>query len=150
MKRYAFRFEPLLFQRQTREEQMQQELARENQLLEARGAELTRLFEEYRSHQFGRQNAPISPGDLELFNNYAALLRERLEQAKTKVREQRKVVDEVTKRLAQAHIDKEVVEKLKEKDRQAYYEELRKQETKQLDEMTIIRFASPALKKHNG
>ena len=147
MKRYAFKFEPLLFARQTREEQVQQELAREHVKLEALGAELTRIFEEYQ--QLGRNLScgAVTVGELTTLNAYSAWLRERHEEAKESVRVQRKLVEEVTTRLARLHMDKEIVERFKDLDKAAYYDSMRKAETKQLDDMTLIRFASPFHKK---
>lgn len=146
MKRYQFRLEPLLFKRQTIEEQVQQELAEANHKLEEYGHALTKLFDTYKSLDATQGAQSISAADLLVFQDYAGRLAEEIEAAKVKVREQRKVVETVTAKLAKVHMDKEIVEKLKEKDRQQYYEELRKQETKQLDDMTIVRHAAPSKK----
>ena len=140
MKRYKFNLEPLLFQRATLEEQAQQELAEQNRLLKEIQDKLTTLFDEYQTHCKHRPSV-TTPAELELANNYTNVLLERIETARNEVRRQREAVEKVKAKLLKLHQDKKVVERLKEKDVKAYQTEIRREETKILDEFTSIRHA---------
>jgi flagellar export protein FliJ len=139
MKRYKFSLEPLLFQRQTIEEQVLQEMARARLVLQQLQAELEDAFSRYQKHISTPMQGGVSVVDIQLHNNYTTVLSEKLEACKKSVREQRKVVEDIRARLKKHHIDTKVVETLKEKDQARYTLEARRDETRQLDEFSSIR-----------
>jgi len=150
MKRYQFKLEPLLVKRQTLEDQCQQEMAEQNRLLRQHQEELKTAFEEYRNHRLAADAVTISIAELEIFNNYANVLLDRIEAAKTKLREQRKAVDAVKDKLLALHRDTQAVEKLKEKDKQAYLKDANREESKQIDEYSVIRHAGEMSRKRQA
>lgn len=146
MKRYQFGLEPLLFQRQTLEEQTQQEMGRAQALLQALQQELEAAFQTYRTHVDTPIRSGMTPAEIRLHTNYTSILLENLERCKRKVRDQRKAVDQIRERLQAQHMDTQVVETLKEKDMARYSLELRRHESRLLDEFTSIRHSLKTIK----
>ncbi len=150
MRRFKFRFEPLLFKRQTLVEQAQQELGKQRQILEQYQQQLQDTFDELRRTRLDASQGPLTPHKLQIHNNYRRRLEDLVDQFRKQVREQSKVVDNAKKKLLQLHMDKEVVERLKERERVSYLKEMSQQEMKQLDEFGSIRFNGKKAARSEG
>lgn len=139
MKRYKFQFEPLLFQRQTLEEKARQDLAGKTKILNDLQDKLNSTFDEYRKHRLEKFKETLCAAELELFNNYANLLLDRIQEQKEALREQQKAVGKIKAKLLKLHQNKKIVETLKEKDLAAYVKDAKKNEEKEVDEINVIR-----------
>ncbi len=140
MKKFKFRLESLLLKRQMLEEQAQQQLAIEQEKLKVHQNELTRIFEEYKSLNRKTRDGCITLAELEMDHSYKAHLLDRIEIARTAAKEQQKVVDEKKKQLLTLHRDLKAVETLREKDLEAHQSEAKREETRQMDEFSVLRF----------
>ncbi len=139
MKKYAFKLEPLLFKRQTEEEQARQKLAKENLRLKELENELSSAFEAYKAYRFQLDHDSIAPGDLHLYRNYVTELQRRLEIIKEQLRDQHRAVKAARENVLKMHKKMRVVEILKEKDIERYMKAVKREETLQLDEFTLLR-----------
>lgn len=140
MKRFRFRFEPLLFKRRTLEEQAQQELARQLALLEQFQNDLNQAFDAYQRHHLQIGQKTLTAADIEIYNTYREHLLEKIQNATDALRKQRQVVETHREKLLKLHLDAEAVELVKTRDHEKYWEEFRKMETKLLDEFGSTRF----------
>ena len=139
VKQYKFRLEQLLFHRETLEEKCQQELADEKSALSELQDKLNGAFDNYRKHRISDDCKTLSPAELDVHSVYKHYLAELLENTRESVNRQRKAVGKVKGRLLKLHRDKRVVEILREKDLKSYQYEVKREETKQLDEFSTMR-----------
>jgi|GEM_PF-2622866 len=150
MKKYKFKLEPLLFQRQTIEELTQQKLSGEIHTLKQLQAVLEDAFQSYNNHKSKQHSVKMSPADIQMHMNFTTVLQERLDEAREKVRDQNKVITEIKKELLEQHKQTKIVEHIKDKDIEKYKEELKKAETIEMDEFTSIRQATKIMRSRKN
>lgn len=147
MKKYKFKLEPLLFQRQTKEELKQLKLVKEKGILRELQDILESAYLAYTEHKNAPLKHNMSTADIQLHRNFFTVLQERLDKAKEDVRKQSKVIKEIQKELLELHKQTQIVEIIKDKDMEKYKEEVKKQETYEMDEFTSIRLATKIVNK---
>lgn len=148
MKKYSFSLETLLFHRETKMELSKQKVAAEMQLLSKYQNELAEAFSQYKLAKSKPHPAQSTPAEMQLRTNYINMLLQNIEKHQNQVREQKKALEKVQKVLRQEHSELEVVKKLKEKDYEKYQVELRRWETRQLDDFTVTRHALNKMNNH--
>ncbi len=146
--RYSFKFESLLNYKKRLEEVAQQVLAqRMTKLVEAEN-KLTRLKtqeEEYLLDLVKKRTEGIYAARYLLYINFLDSLAKNIDRQEAIVRELRQAASEARQRLLQLSRERKVVEKLKEKDFDAFGKEVARLEQKENDELVLIRRRSGIL-----
>lgn len=137
--KFQFRFQKVLEQRQRVEDEARRDFLTAKAKTEAALAELKRLYQSIDDARAQAQASHLAPQlvEISLF----------IEGQKIRIASQHKVVREfkeaeevVQDRLVEAAKDKKTLEKLREKDLQAYRERLDKQERDENDDLSTMRF----------
>lgn len=139
MKRFSFRLQRVLdIRSRIRDERRQElgarqaELQREETLLAELEAELllTRIEE----------GGTYSASELQMVGAYAIRLRSQIERQLSRIEVAKQAVEEARVRYIEATKDTQVLEKLKEKRREEYTQEVLLEEGRNLDEVAVQRF----------
>jgi flagellar FliJ protein len=139
---FKFRLQPVLTFRSSIEEKAQLALAREQRLLEEHRRRLDLLQAERRAMMVEFEQRKKEAMTANLYSMYVdglqAMEREIHLQAGT-LASQRKIVESRRQELARCMQDRKVMERLKEKDHQAYIAETLRQEQKISDDQAVLR-----------
>lgn len=138
MKRFIFRYQKILEMRLDKEEEVK------NKLAEANG-ELSRLI---KTRQAVQQSAEvfyesvrqrmiqgITSGDLRMIEQSKQHYKDRLEQLDMQIGDQRLKIAQIKIELGEAMKERKIMEKLREREQEAYYDMLNAQENKQIEEI---------------
>lgn len=144
MKKFTFRLEAVLEVKKKREEQIQIELGIVLQQLQ----KIKDLQEEYRNKQIyyleeiDRIKAKLQHiNDILPRQQYVESLDLQIRRLDLDIEQKQEEVDEVRQRLITAAKEKKIMEKMKEKERQAYMKEIRSKELSFLDEIGVLKEA---------
>lgn len=143
MKRFKFKFQPLLNIEQHKEGVVKQELKTLLYSLYKEEKTLSNLKAIYRTQQeelARKQSGQISPEELKLYEAYIFTLRRQMASQQVKVKECEAKVDVVRQKLIEISKRKKTFEKLREKKKKEYEYVVRQSENKQLDELAVTRF----------
>lgn len=147
MPAFRFRFERLLRVKSIREEEWKQEFARASHALREaearRDAAAQRLMEREAELRRVRAEERLPLERMLLLHTYVGRLRQELEELQREVDAASARVEEVRASLAEAMKERKVLEKLKERHRLAYLEELARIEQRELDEVARNVTAKP-------
>lgn len=142
MKRFEFRFEAVRKQRDALLDQAKSRLAEvvgrhtlAVELLTERRADLTRL-----AAGGPRPGAPLDPGRELIRQRHLQHLRDEIARRERQLEPLQKAVDEARAAVAEAHHALRAIEKLEERDREAWRLETRREEQKEADERSAQRF----------
>lgn len=86
--------------------------------------------------------APDAPGRWKQIHEFTVLQDRRIEMQRAKVLEAEKLVEAKREVLRQKAIDSKMMERLKERRRQQFIDEMKAKEQKDVDELNILRFES--------
>ena len=139
---YQFKLEALLTHRRHQEESCQKELAEVRRKLADEQDKLGRKRREKRENvqklqQLQRESTAVS--DLILYVNYVQQLSKDIENQTRRVQEVTKKVNQKRNALVLVMQKRKILEKLKDKDRQAQQKKLMQGERKLMDEIASIR-----------
>jgi flagellar protein FliJ len=142
MKRFRFTLQPVLDQRKRVEDEKQVVVAARKRELDQAEAELTRLNEEFRMHTTALSAGHARYETRELQGTYAHLaFLDRCIVAQIRVVAERRVaLDRARNDLLAASREKKVVEKLKERRREAFVLEEQRIEQNELDDSNARRY----------
>jgi flagellar FliJ protein len=141
---YRFKLEALLNHRRHQEETCQKALAQAQQQLAAEQLKLRRKKEEKRENLCRLQEAQhksISVSSIILYVNYIAQLTKSIEDQNLCVREVTKKVNQKRNELIAAVKKRKTLEKLKEREWQAYQKKMLLNERKFMDDIASTRYA---------
>lgn len=141
MKRFRFRLQRILDIREQIRDEARQELGRRNTELAHEQGVLRGLEQELAELQQGSDGI-VTAGELVLKGAYAVRVQKLIEQQYVRIEEARKLVLLAQERYIQANKDAKALEKLKEKKRETYDQEMLKEETDRLDEVATQRAAT--------
>ncbi|MBX3039500.1 MAG: flagellar export protein FliJ [Bdellovibrionaceae bacterium] len=88
------------------------------------------------------KTAPDAPGRWKQIHEFTILQDRRIEMQRAKVRDAEKLVEDKRDILRQKAIDSKMMERLKERRREQFIEEMKATEQKDVDELNILRFES--------
>lgn len=141
-KRFRWRLETVLKSKHRAEEQRQQDLAQAISQLNVEQAERGRIValqmqcrQDLKQFQTGRLNV----SDLAQINIYLDALERQCEKVETRIKEAQETVDVTREKLAQAVRERQVLEKLKTQDYQAFQKAERKRDQAMMDELAARR-----------
>lgn len=138
MKRFKFRLQKVLEHRSSIEEDRKIALALRNaELLEAEQI-LQKLLIEQESVVM-REGVIITAEELHQLSNYAGALRERIANQREIINERREAVLEAQAAYIAAKQDREVLEKVKIRQKEEHEKHIEKEQEKFLDELTVMR-----------
>lgn len=141
MKRFRFRLQRILDIREQIRDEARQELGRRNAELAHEQGVLRGLEQELAGLHQGADGI-VTAGELVLKGAYAVRVQKLIEQQYVRIEEARKLVLVAQERYIQANKDAKALEKLKEKKRETYDQEMLKEETDRLDEVATQRAAT--------
>jgi len=142
MRRFAFTLQPVLEHRKKIEDEKQQVVAERKRAVDAAEAELARLNDEFRetSKQLREQHRALDAEALRLHYGHVQFL-DRVITAQIRVVADRRVaLDRARSDLLSASKDRKVVEKLKERRREAFVAEQLRIEQNELDDGNARRY----------
>lgn len=138
MKRFNFRLNKVLDYRQTLKKESERELAKKNIRLKELEGELEGIIEAQNQAQVNTKPA-MTMAEFSLVESYQELMQEKLVETRELVKKADQEVEEARIDYIEKAKDSAVLEKLKDRRWGDYREETRKQERKDLNEMTIQR-----------
>lgn len=142
MAKYQFSLEKVLDWRIDKENQAQMKVSH----LEIQLVEEERTLERLLSESLKLKSARIFDGKVDQMrqqNLYEELTNQRIIKQKLVVNKCISQVEEAKAKLIEAHKEKKVLEKLKEKNHQTYIKEEQKFEQNQLDELAVLHYGRP-------
>lgn len=137
-KRFAWRLETVLKARYRTEEHRQQELGEAIFKLNAELAERNRIKEQQangRRELRLRQTGRLNMADLTQINVYLGALERQHRKIEKRIADAQTIVVQKRESLAQAVRDRQILEKLKDRDYQAFRKEMRHKDQKVMDEL---------------
>ncbi len=138
MKRFNFRLQRVLEIRERFRDELRQELVQRNFELDRERGVLEDLDQEFLRSKV-KEGGTYSAGELVLVGDYSTRLHEQIEQQRVRVAEAQRAAEEARERYIEASKEAQALEKLREKRRQEYVEQTRKDEGAQLDEFAVQR-----------
>ncbi len=143
MKKFKFRLETVLKQRRIVEDLAKKALAQAQAELSLKMAEINDLYESIdnaREQRGKKQEAGgFVPFELESAEGFIRLQEIKIEREKLIARQLMTVVEEVHEALVEAATERMAMEKLKEKKKEAYIIKARKDETKKIEDIVVMR-----------
>ena len=139
MQGYKFSLDKVLDWRSDKEEQAQRKVGE----LQARKAEEEMKLERLLKESMKLKAESIFAGNVDSMRQqslYQELTSQRIIQQKLVIEKTEHQIDEAKAALIEAHKEKKVLEKLKEKNHAAYIQEELKAEQHQLDELSVLQF----------
>ncbi len=137
-KRFAWRLETVLKARYRTEEHWQQELGKAVFKLNTEIAERNRIKEQQANcrHELRqRQTGRLNMADLTQINVYLGALERQHRKIEKRISDAQTIVVQKRESLAQAVRDRQILEKLKDRDYQAFRKEMRHQDQRVMDEL---------------
>lgn len=142
MKKFVFTLAPVLEQRKRLEEEKQLVVAARKRELDQAEGELVRLNEEFRTHsnRLRDEHAALDFGELQMIYAHLQFV-DRCTVAQIQIVAERRVaLDRARAELLAASKEKKVVEKLRERRKEAFDLEVQRVEQKELDDGNARRF----------
>lgn len=138
MKRFVFRYQKILEMRLDKEEDIKNKLAeangRLNQLISER-QRLKQSAEDFYESVRQRMVQGVTSGDLRMIEQSKQHFKDHLEQLDMQIGEQRLKIAQIKIELSEAMKERKIMEKLREREQEAYYDMLNAQENKQIEEI---------------
>lgn len=146
MKKFAFTLQTLLNVRQMEEDRIKGELAEANGELARRVTSRdVSLKEKARCEQAllgDMKNGKVNVQSLEIYDNFFAYIRDLILRQSAAIEEQEARVREIQDRLVRALQDKKALEKLKDKQYEAYLLDVKHEEDKTMDDFMSYKIVS--------
>lgn len=139
MNSYKFSMENILKWREDIERNNMEDLASiQNQLRsqKARKTDLLREKEDIKSSKLRYRDI----SQLKYENLYMEKIEEKIKSQDKLIRDTKNKLEDVRQDFIEAQKDRKIMEKLKERDMEAYRQEVNKKEQKELDELTILKY----------
>ena len=138
MKGFKFRYERILTQREDEEEEVKTKLGKANHLLQSLLAEKASVLSQ-QSHFFDSIQERLSGGvrtsDLRMFEQSKHHFKSKLESLESQIVDVQLKIIQIKKELTEAVKQRKIMEKLKEKEFEAYNEALNAAENKVIEEI---------------
>jgi flagellar FliJ protein len=138
MKRFTFRLQRILEIKERIRDERRQELVLKNLERDRAQQHLEYLEQEYSRSQIA-EGGTYSASDLLLLGNYAVRLKEEISQQALRVEAAQRAAEEARERYIEASKESQAMEKLKERRKQEYQEQVLKDLGNQLDEFGVQR-----------
>lgn len=139
MKRFAFRLQRVLDIRSRIRDERRQELGARQAELQREEALLAELEAELLLARI-EEGGTYSASELQMVGAYAIRLRSQIERQLVRIEGAKQAVEEARVRYIEATKDTQVLEKLREKRREEYTQEVLLEEGRNLDEVAVQRF----------
>jgi flagellar FliJ protein len=139
MKRFAFRLQRVLDIRSRIRDERRQELGARQAELQREEALLAELEAELLLARI-EEGGTYSASELQMVGAYAIRLRSQIERQLVRIEGAKQAVEEARARYIEATKDTQVLEKLREKRREEYTQEVLLEEGRNLDEVAVQRF----------
>jgi len=142
MNKYKFEFEELLNIKSQKEDNIKNNLSKENKILQEKKDTLNRIIELKKEEQdkFNNKGKTIKISDIEIFYDYIDKLEEKITFQKNNIKIQEKKVDNIRKHLLEISKEKQILEKIKEEDLEYHKKEILYEEQKTNDEIVNYRY----------
>ncbi len=142
MNKYKFEFEELLNIKSQKEDNIKNNLSKENKILQEKNDNLKRIIELKNEEQnkFNNKGKTIKISDIEIFYDYIDKLEEKITFQKNSIKVQEKKVDNIRQHLLEISKEKQILEKIKEEDLEYHKKELLYEEQKTNDEIVNYRY----------
>jgi len=142
MNKYKFEFEELLNIKSQKEDNIKNNLSKENKILQKKKDTLNRIIELKKEEQdkFNNKGKTIKISDIEIFYDYIDKLEEKITFQKNNIKIQEKKVDNIRKHLLEISKEKQILEKIKEEDLEYHKKEILYEEQKTNDEIVNYRY----------
>ena len=142
MNKYKFEFEELLNIKSQKEDNIKNNLSKENKILQEKNDNLKRIIELKNEEQnkFNNKGKTIKISDIEIFYDYINKLEEKITFQKNSIKVQEKKVDNIRQHLLEISKEKQILEKIKEEDLEYHKKELLYEEQKTNDEIVNYRY----------
>jgi len=142
MNKYKFEFEELLNIKSQKEDNIKNNLSKENKILQEKNDNLKRIIELKNEEQnkFNNKGKTIKISDIEIFYDYIDKLEEKITFQKNSIKVQEKKVDNIRQHLVEISKEKQILEKIKEEDLEYHKKELLYEEQKTNDEIVNYRY----------
>ncbi|MFO7887198.1 MAG: flagellar export protein FliJ [Eubacteriales bacterium] len=142
MNKYKFEFEELLNIKSQKEDNIKNNLSKENKILQEKKDTLNRIIELKKEEQnkFNNKGKTIKISDIEIFYDYIDKLEEKITLQKNNIKIQEKKVDNIRKHLVEISKEKQILEKIKEEDLEYHKKEILYEEQKTNDEIVNYRY----------
>src|SRR6056297_1476237 len=142
MNKYKFEFEELLNIKSQKEDNIKNNLSKENKILQEKKDTLNRIIELKKEEQdkFNNKGKTIKISDIEIFYDYIDKLEEKITFQKNNNKIQEKKVDNIRKHLLEISKEKQILEKIKEEDLEYHKKEILYEEQKTNDEIVNYRY----------
>jgi flagellar FliJ protein len=144
MYKYSFEFKELLKVKSQKEDNIKNNLSKENKLLNEEIDYLESLIslKEKELDNFNHKGKTIKISDLEVFYSYIDNLDEKIVSQKNKVQVISKRVESIRKHLIEVSKEKQILEKIKEENFEEYKKEVLKDEQRINDEIANFKYFS--------
>ncbi len=143
MAKYNYKLQSLLTIKEKLEEQKKNEFAKQNNILQEELNKLKSMYEDIDSvvqQQKENQTKSIKPYDLKLYIQYIEKLKQDIKKQEVVIKKQKEITEQARFDLLEQTKAKKSLEKLKEKDFEAFLEEEKKQEQKMIDEIVSYKY----------
>ena len=144
MKRFRFKLDPLIKVREHREKTAQLAFAEAKRETAAQEEEMARMRAELeqRTAAFDAAVARgLSAGQFRLYAEFLEGMELDLQEGELRHQELLKAEEEKRQELGRKSVEKRILESLKERKKDLYYKEMRQEEQKGADDMTVLRKA---------
>lgn len=144
MKKFTFKLETLLDIKKSNEEKIQIEMASALSQLQYIKDYLLRVINKqnyYKNEMELLKTNSQYIDDLIAHQTYTDSLQNQIDQIQLQILQQEEIIAEIRARLLQASKERQMIEKMKEKEKAAYMQKTRKEELKFLDEVGVIKEA---------
>lgn len=135
---YSFKMEKVLEYKNSVEKKKVEDYAKINILLSKEKEHLDSLESEYNSNA-GKK--AVSVNEMKMNLMYREKLKNQLTSQKRKVDEIETKLEDARGNLIEARKDRKIIEKLKEKDKEKFDAELASREQKELDDLSVMKYA---------
>lgn len=139
MKAYSFSMEKILNLRETKEKDIIEDMGKIQRKLQVQKDTLNELKEDVENIN---KNSFKNILDLQYQSLCKSKIREDIDRQTQIINLTNVKLEQTRRELIEAQKDRKVMEKLKEKDQEKYYEKIRYEEQKELDEIAVLKFNS--------
>jgi len=142
MNKYTFEFEDLLNIKIQKEDNIKNQLSKENKVLEKKKNELNRLLDlkEEELNNFNNKGKSLKVSDIEVFYTYIDNLEEKIKLKKSNINMLETKIEKIREKLIEISKEKQIFEKIREEEYEEYKKELQKDELKTNDEIVNYKY----------
>ncbi len=142
MNKYTFEFEDLLKIKVQKEDNIKNQLSKENKLLKNKKIELSKLMDlkNQELKNFSNKGNFLKISDIEIFYDYIYSLEEKIKSKKSNIKLLEIKIEKIREKLVEISKEKQIFEKIKENEYVEYKKELVQEELKTNDEIVNYKY----------